>query len=104
MLYSLWPRRTDVLLFTRRTTSRFILNDSLSFRLSDGSERGLLLKDLSAGGAGVFGNCPLSVDEKGRVTIIAPAFFNKPVSREAKVAWCKRVAANAWEAGVDFQT
>jgi c-di-GMP-binding flagellar brake protein YcgR len=89
-------------LFTRRIYQRFILNDSLTLHSSDGSEKRLLLKDLSNGGAGVFGNSPLSVHEAVRVTIFAPAFFDKPTSREAKVAWCKQVNINAWEGGLDF--
>ena len=91
-------------MFTRRTCQRFILNDSLSFYPSNGREKQLLLKDLSAEGAGVFGNFPLSVNEAGRVIIIAPIFFDKPVSIEAKVAWCKQIDINAWEAGLYFDT
>jgi len=91
-------------MFVRRTCSRFILNDSLSLYSNDGSEKRLLLKDLSAGGAGVFGNCPLPVNEAVRVSIMAPFFFDKPISREAKVAWCKQVDRNSWEAGVEFDT
>jgi len=86
----------------RRTYERFIFNDSASLFAKDGAEKRLLLKDLSTGGVGVFGNHSLNINEKVTVTINAPFFFKRPFSKRARVAWSKRVDTNAWEAGLDF--
>lgn len=86
----------------RRAYNRFILNDSAYIITQDGSERPLLLKDLSARGAGVFGNYPLGVDEIVKVIISAPLFFDTPISTSARIVWCNKVDINAWEAGLDF--
>ena len=86
----------------RRAYERFIFNDSASLFTKDGTEERLLLKDLYAGGAGVFGNYPLNINEIVTVTINAPFFFKRSFSKWARVAWSKRVDTNAWEAGLDF--
>lgn len=86
----------------RRAYERFIFNDSATLFTKDGTEKSLLLKDFSAGGAGVFGNYPLDINETVTVTIDAPFFFKQPFSKRARVAWSKRVDTNAWEAGLAF--
>ncbi|MCX5701236.1 MAG: hypothetical protein NTZ63_06825 [Candidatus Omnitrophica bacterium] len=58
----------------RRAHERLIVNDSVSLFTKDGSEKSLLLKDLSAGGAGVFGSYHLNINEIVRVAINVPFF------------------------------
>ncbi len=86
----------------RRAFERFICNDSAALLDKDGAEKRLIVKDLSLGGAGVFGNYPLALNDRVIVLINAPFFFKRSFSKNARVAWSKMVDNNAWEAGLDF--
>jgi len=86
----------------RRKYERFILNDSASLVTKEGKEERLLLKDLSVVGAGVTGNSSLDINETVAVVIQAPFFSNKPIYKQARVAWCEKVDTNLWESGLDF--
>jgi hypothetical protein len=86
----------------RRIYKRFICNDSAVLFTKDGTEERLILQDLSLGGAGVFGNYPLNINEGVTVAINAPFFFKRSFGKNARVAWSKQVDTNAWEAGLDF--
>jgi len=86
----------------RRVYQRFILNDSASLVTQEGTEKRLILNDLSATGAGVFGDCSLNINEKVTVIISAPFFFSKPICKQAKVVWCKKIDRNLWQGGLDF--
>jgi hypothetical protein len=86
----------------RRTYERIILNVPASVITNDGKELDLVLRDLSAEGAGVIGNLCLMENKKVTVQINAPAFFKEPVSKEARVVWCKEVDNNLWRTGLEF--
>jgi len=86
----------------RRDYQRFLLNDSASLITSEGIEKRFLLRDLSVRGIGIFGNSSLYLDEKVKVVINAPLFFERPVARHAKVAWCQKIGADLWQGGLDF--
>jgi len=86
----------------RRDYERFIANDSVSLVTDNGIENPLILQDLSARGVCVLGDYPFKIEEKVNLTIYAPFFINSPALKEAKTVWCKRIADNLWQAGLDF--
>ena len=86
----------------RRDYFRYIMNDSVSLLTKKGNEIEMILKDLSARGAGVVGDSPLEVNEKVTAVISAPFFFDSPVHRQATIVWCQRIANNLWQGGLDF--
>ena len=86
----------------RRSYERFILNDSASVVTKEGKETSLLVKDLSARGIGVIGDSPFDINEKVTMVINAPFFFDRPISKQAKVVWCRKIDQNLWQAGFDF--
>lgn len=89
-------------MFYRREYSRFILNDSASLTTKEGREITLIVKDLCVRGAGVISDSALEVGQKEKVVISAPCFFLQPLAKEVKVAWCRRIDKNLWQAGLDF--
>lgn len=89
-------------MFCRRDYQRFICNNSVSLLAKEGIEKRFLLKDLSTRGAGIVGSYSLDINERVKVIINAPLFFDKAVSRHAKVAWCQKLDENSWQGGLDF--
>ena len=89
-------------MYYRRDYQRYILNDSASLTTNEGIEKDFLLKDLSARGVGIVGNSPLNINEDVKVIINAPLFFDRPVSKAAKVVWCQKIDENLWQVGLDF--
>ena len=87
----------------RRACKRIILNDSAILLTKEGVKKYLVLKDLSGSGAGVFGDCSLKCNDRVTVFLNVPIFFDKLISRQARVAWCTKVNSCAWEAGLDFE-
>lgn len=86
----------------RRAHERFFLDSSASLITQKDTTKHLSLKDLSARGAGVVGDWPLSINERVAIIINASFFFDKPVSKQAKVVWCKKMDCELWQAGLDF--
>lgn len=86
----------------RRSYERFILNDSASVVTKEGEEKSLLVKDLSARGIGVIGDSAFGINEKVTMVINVPFFFDRPISKQAKVVWCKKIDQNLWQAGLVF--
>ncbi len=86
----------------RREYPRFILNDSASLITKEGQEINLIVKDLCVRGAGVISNSALDIGRKEQVVINAPCLFERPLAKEVKVAWCRQIDKNLWQAGLDF--
>jgi hypothetical protein len=86
----------------RRDYQRFVLNDSVSLITDEGREKRFLLKDLSARGAGIIGNFSLNLNESVKAIINAPLFFDRPISKAAKVVWCQKIDGDLWQGGLDF--
>ena len=86
----------------RREYPRFTLNDSASLVNREGQEITLIVKDLCVRGAGVISSSELKVGNRENIVINAPCFFERPLAKEAKVAWCRKIAENLWQAGLDF--
>lgn len=86
----------------RRQAGRFEVNGSGVLTTESGAREHFLIKDISAGGSGVFGHCPLTYHEKVSISFQIPAFFDQILEKEAKVAWSKKVGQDFWEAGLDF--
>jgi len=86
----------------RRCYERFNVDAQATLIINKNLEQSSILVDLSTKGAGLFSNYPLKVDEEIEIVIIAPFFFKEPIHRRAKVAWCKAVYTNSWQAGLDF--
>lgn len=86
----------------RREYPRFILNDSASLVTPEGQEIALIVKDLCVRGAGVISSSELQVGHKENIVINAPCFFEQPLAKEVKVAWCRKIDQNLWQAGLDF--
>ena len=78
------------------------MNDSVALLTSQGIERGAILKDLSARGAGIISDFPFKLSEKVTAVISAPFFFDSPVHRQATIVWCQRIDKNLWQGGLDF--
>lgn len=86
----------------RRSYERFILNDSVSLVTQEGIEKTLALKDLSARGAGILGDFPLDINQRVTLAMKSSFILDKPVAKQAKVVWCKKIDNNLWQAGLDF--
>jgi len=86
----------------RRSYERFEVDASATLILNKNLEIPSILTNLSAGGAGTVSNGSLQVNEKVKIIIRAPFFFENPVYKEARVAWCKRLDENLCQAGLDF--
>jgi hypothetical protein len=61
-----------------------------------------VVKDLSVRGAGIVTTYPVTLNQKVDLFIDAPLHFNKPIEREARVAWSKQTDDNLWRVGLDF--
>lgn len=86
----------------RRSYERFLMSIWAEISvIKENLEKRVIIKDLSARGAGVVCSYPLSLNEKV-VIMIKALFSDEPVNREAKVIWCKKIKENLWQAGLDF--
>ena len=86
----------------RRFYKRFNLDTSATLILPKNLRRPLILRDLSARGAGVVSNYSLNINEEIEITIAVSFFFNQPVYKKARVVWCNKVDEHLWQAGLDF--
>lgn len=86
----------------RREYNRFEVNALAILVVNNDLEKTILLKNLSGRGASVIGNCPLQVNNKIEIVIHIPFLCDKPIHKEARVAWCNKVNDELWEGGLDF--
>ena len=82
----------------RREYNRFIVNASA---VLDGKSS-LMVQDLSVRGAGIIGSFPIKADNPVEITISRCFATKAPISRKARVAWCKQLDNRLWQAGLDF--
>jgi hypothetical protein len=61
-----------------------------------------ILTDVSAGGAGVLANVPFNVMDKVELLIKSSILFKDVLRKNARVAWCKKLSPDLWQAGLDF--
>ncbi|MDD5166394.1 MAG: PilZ domain-containing protein [Candidatus Omnitrophica bacterium] len=86
--------------FNRRSYTRYIIEAAATLVINDSVRVPVVLRDISARGAGVFSNYPLTANDK--VEIIIDYYFQRPVCRKANVVWSKEEDNNLWRAGLDF--
>lgn len=108
MLFIFWLAKRSIMedfnlaTMTRRAYKRYRLDGSATLVGENGIEEPSILKDLSCRGAGIVTSQPLQPDDKLDI-IIHPSFlFSQPVTRQARVAWCSRIASGLWQGGLDF--
>jgi hypothetical protein len=89
-------------MITRRAYQRYITEGTVYLFTTEGKEVHLLLSNLSGEGAGVYGNYPLEENQFVNVTIKSNPYFDGFSNRRVRIAWCKQVKPNCWEAGLDF--
>jgi len=87
---------------TRRAYERYRLDGSATLVGEDGVEEPSILKDLSCRGAGIVTAQALKPNDKLNIVIHPSFLFGQPVTRQARVAWCNRIASGLWQGGLDF--
>lgn len=95
-------RREYVPVAHRRSYQRFVADTKATLILGGDSREPLVLRDVSARGAGVASNMPLMVNLNVGIIMNLPKFFKQPVYRNAKVVWCRQMGNGQWQAGLDF--
>jgi len=90
------------LAYQRRSFKRFLLNDSVVLITEENKEVRSILMDLSSAGAGIISGSALEADHRVKISLGESGLFNKPISGEVRVAWCKQVGVNLWHSGLDF--
>ncbi len=87
---------------TRRAYGRYRLDDSATLVAENGTEEPSILKDISCRGAGVVTSQPLRLNDSLSIVINTSSLFNRPITRQARVAWCQQLASDLWQGGLDF--
>lgn len=86
----------------RRDYHRYIIESPVSLVMPGGAEKTSFLRDLSSRGAGILGDSFFALGESLTIGIDLPVFFEGKITKKAKVAWCKQVNTDTWQAGLDF--
>jgi len=81
----------------RREYTRFKINAPVTVCLQDRAEA-LMLQDISARGMCAVASAPLDVNKDVEVSFTPPVVIN-PMVKEARVVWCKNIAANVHKVG-----
>jgi hypothetical protein len=92
-----YPRSTY-----RRRHNRYLVDAPATLLLGDTGERPSRVIDLSPGGAGVYADYPLAIDDKFNITIPPSYCFDDPFKGQARVVWCNKIHENLWRAGLAF--
>jgi hypothetical protein len=87
---------------TKRAYGRYRVDGSATLIGDGGREEPSILKDLSCRGAGIVTYHPLRLNDKLDIIISPSSLFSRPITREARVAWCKPISASLWQGGLDF--
>lgn len=85
----------------RRASNRFRVDASATLVCDNKQEEPVIVKNISARGGGIVGNCPLKKDAKVGI-VIQHFLLGNPVRKEARVAWCRQINDRLWEGGLDF--
>jgi len=85
----------------RRSHKRYNMDTQAALIVDKGLRKPLILKDISTRGAGIVSSFPLETNSV-EIAMALPFFFDKPVYRKARVAWCRKVSEKLWEGGLDF--
>lgn len=85
----------------RRSYERFIVEAQSVITAGD-AKRPSRLRDISAQGAGLVCDFPLTVNQLVRIDAAVPALLKEPFSREGRVCWSNKIEEGAWRAGLDF--
>lgn len=86
----------------RRIADRFLLEGCVHLVTQEGKKARLSIKNISPSGLVVFDNHTLGVNEIVSVVVDVTPFFDRPVFKKARVAWCNQAGAVSWEAGLDW--
>ena len=86
----------------KRSYQRFYVGTSAILIFKDNLKETFLLKDFSPRGGGIFGHHPLQINEKVAIIFKVPLLFDRPIRKEAKIAWCNKLQEDVWEGGLDF--
>jgi hypothetical protein len=87
---------------SRRVYTRFLLESSAEISTDKTQGITTILTDVSSGGAGLVANVPFEVKEKVEVRINPCILFKDVLRKKARVAWCKKLSPDLWQAGLDF--
>ena len=87
----------------RRSYNRFAINGPCVLVTAEGSHEQSVLKDLCARGAGVLSHAALSLNQKITLVTKMPSFMlENNLTKEATIAWSRRINDNFWQHGLDF--
>lgn len=86
----------------RRSYDRFSVDATATLIINNAEEKLSRVVDLSACGIGIYTDYPLDEGEQVNIVINPTYFFNHPLSKHARVAWCHNVDKNLWRSGLDF--
>lgn len=85
----------------RREYKRFDLDAHAALLLDRNTKKALRLQDISARGLCVATDVALNLEQEVEIILLDP-FFESPLTKKARVAWCREKSSNSWEAGLDF--
>jgi hypothetical protein len=85
----------------RRSYDRYETDASATVHLNAPLNDTLILKDLSARGAGAIGSRSLKANECVDIVIMS-SLLKEPLHTKAKIAWCKPFQSNVFHTGFDF--
>lgn len=80
----------------RREYDRFEINALVILVNTKDIEKTFVLKNLSGRGAAIIGNCPLEINNILEIVIQIPFLSEKPIRKEAKIVWCKKINDELW--------
>lgn len=86
----------------RRNYERYLIEDSAVISTEGKESEPMMLRDLSARGVGVICNFPFKINQNVLIKFEVPYLLPKSISKQAKVAWCRKINDNLWRSGLDF--
>jgi len=88
-------------LLNKRGYNRFEI-DTLATLIREGNlERPIIVTNLCSRGVGGVINYSTVINEEVIITMTLP-IFDKPISRKAKIVWCKEIKKDYCQVGLDF--
>ena len=85
----------------RRSYDRYDMDPSSKVCLNTPLNEEMMLKNLSARGAGAVGSRYLQAQESLDL-VITSSLLKEPLRTRAKVAWCRQIENNLYQTGFDF--
>ena len=86
----------------RRSYERYLIEDSAQISTAEEQAVPLILRDLSARGAGIIGNFPFELNKEVVIKFKVPYLIQKVICKHARIVWCSQINENLWRAGLDF--